>query len=650
MIFFDSTICTDLDAASSREWLETNGIGGFASGSVSGSNTRRYHGLLTAATDPPLGRITMLSKLEETLVIEGSSYDLGANHYPGPHIHPQGFRFIKSFRLDPFPVWVFEVDGVELEKKVFMVYGENTVVCTWKVKRLRRGDRRPISLEVRPLVSFVDYHHLRREDPARTPKCVYDDASISVSSAEDLPPMHFVHSGGNVRETGYWYRDFEYSIERERGFDYREDLFQPFAVTFENVRTVSLIASAERPLISDTVKLERSEIKRRKALVKLAGVRDDVTKQLVLAADQFIVSRGAGHTIIAGYPWFSDWGRDTMISLTGLTLATNRPEIARGIILEFSKHISEGMLPNRFPDAGGEAEYNTVDATLWYFEAVRAYLAATGDVATVRDHIYGKLAEIVAWHLKGTRYNIHVDTDGLLYAGEAGVQLTWMDAKIGDLVVTPRIGKPVEVQALWYNALCIMVDLAERFGDAEDQARYAAMADLAKLSFNALFWNDAEQCLYDVVENGTRDGSIRPNQIFAVSLQHSMIDADRAKMIVEKVEHELLTPVGLRSLSASDEKYVPIYIGSPFDRDSSYHQGTVWAWLIGPFIDAYRRVYPNAEKRVAEILSGFENHMTEAGLGQISEIFDADPPHLPRGCFAQAWSVAEVLRVSVKSS
>jgi predicted glycogen debranching enzyme len=303
------------------------------------------------------------------------------------------------------------------------------------------------------------------------------------------------------------------------------------------------------------------------------------------------------------------------------------------------------MLPNRFPDAGGEAEYNTVDATLWYFEAIRAYVQKTGDHALVRDHLYDKLVDILAWHLRGTRYNIHVDTDGLLYAGEPGVQLTWMDAKIGDLVITPRTGKAVEIQALWYNALCIMAEFAERFGDHEDRARYLAMADLAKLSFNALFWNEAENCLYDVVENGNRDASVRPNQILAASLAFTMLDRERMQKVVDKVEEELLTPVGLRSLSPKDPKYVPVYIGSPVDRDSAYHQGTVWAWLIGPFIDAYRRVYPNQETRVAGMLDGFATHLTEAGVGQISEIFDADAPHTPRGCPAQAWSVAEVLRV-----
>jgi predicted glycogen debranching enzyme len=305
------------------------------------------------------------------------------------------------------------------------------------------------------------------------------------------------------------------------------------------------------------------------------------------------------------------------------------------------------MIPNRFPDAGEKAEYNTVDATLWYFEAVRAYTEKTGDFDFVRENLYEKLAGILVWHLKGTRYNIHVDTDGLLYAGEEETQLTWMDAKIGGWVITPRIGKPVEIQALWFNALKSMADLAEAFGDLEDKARYDAMADLAKQSFNHVFWNAEENCLFDVVMNGKRDGAVRPNQIFAVSLKHAILDdEEKARKIVEKVETELLTPVGLRSLSPKNADYRPIYTDSPLDRDSAYHQGTVWAWLIGAFVDAYRKTFPDNETRIEEILEGFKNHLTEAGIGQISEIFDADFPHTPRGCPAQAWSVAEILRVS----
>lgn len=647
MINFDSEICADFTKATSREWLETNGIGGFASSTISGANTRRYHGLLTAATKPPLGRITMLSKFEETLMIDGKTFELSSNQYPNA-VNPNGYKYLKSFRLDPFPVWLFEIESIEIKKKIFMLHGSNTTVCQWSIKNQSQIADRKLQIEIKPLLSFVDYHALQHETDAINPEFQISENCISVKPYENLPELFFAHNAKKIETTGYWYRNFEYAIEKERGFDFREDLFQPFSLNFDLAKPATVIVSTEKQDILDAEKQEKSEIVRRKDLVKTARVKTDFAKNLVLAADQFIVSRGTGKTVIAGYPWFSDWGRDTMIALNGLTLATNRTEIARNILLEFSEHLNEGMLPNRFPDSNEEAEYNTVDATFWYFEAIRAFAEKTQDYDFVRDNLYKKLVNVIIWHLEGTRFHIHVDTDGLLYSGESGVQLTWMDAKIGDLVITPRTGKAVEIQALWYNALKIMADFADRFGDVEDKKKYDSIAELAKQSFNAVFWNDAEDCLFDVVRNGNRDGAVRPNQIFAVSLPYSMLSIGQAQKIVEKVEKELLTSVGLRSLSPKDKDYCPIYVGAPFERDSAYHQGTVWAWLIGAFVDAYRKVYPNGnqtEKRIKEILSGFETHLTEAGIGQISEIFDADTPHNPRGCPAQAWSVAEILRV-----
>lgn len=643
-ISFDANICNDFAAASSREWLETNGIGGFASGTIAGSNSRRYHGLLTAATRPPLGRLTLVSKIEETVIVNGESFELSSNQYPGC-VNPTGYQYLSSFRLDPFPIWTYAVGGVEIEKRVFMVHGRNSTVATYKVVSKTKGKRPAVSMTLRPMLAFVDYHHLQHQAPNFNGEFLKSEGSLQIQPYADMPKLHVAHNGVQVKPTGYWYSNFEYAIEQERGFDFREDLFQPFEIKFDLSKPASVIFATDDDLsASDSASLEKQEVKRRKDLVKIAKAKSDFEKDLVLAADQFIVKRGEGHTVIAGYPWFSDWGRDTMIALPGLTLATGRPEIAKGILSVFARNASEGMIPNRFPDAGEIPEYNTVDATLWFFEAVRAYLESTGDLTFVRDELYATLAEILAWHLRGTRYNIHVDTDGLLYAGSPDVQLTWMDAKIGDLVITPRTGKPVEIQALWYNALCIMADLAGRFGDEEDRAKYISMAELTKMSFNSVFWNEDEQCLFDVVNNGIRDGSVRPNQIFAASLHYSMLDRDRARKVVDKVEADLLTPVGLRSLSANDPKYCPIYIGSPFERDSAYHQGTVWGWLIGGFVDAVRRVYP--ERQVTTELAGFERHLRAAGVGQISEIFDAAAPHSPRGCPAQAWSVAELLRVS----
>jgi predicted glycogen debranching enzyme len=652
MISFDSEICTNFQNASSREWLETNGIGGFASSTVSNANTRRYHALLTAATRPPLGRVTMLSKFEETVFIDGKSFELSANQYPNV-VYPNGYQYLKNFRLAPFPVWTFEIEGIEIEKSIFMVHGENTTVCQWSVadgQLSAKSESQKIKLELKPLLSFVDYHQLQHENADFNLNFEASENFVTVKPYAQMPPLYFAHNARGFEKTGVWYRNFEYAIEKERGFDFREDLFQPFVLKFDLSETAFVVASTEKHSFSDANNFKTREIERRENLIKTSKATDDFTKQLALAADQFVVSRGvAGKTVIAGYPWFSDWGRDTMIALNGLTLATNRAEIAKSILLEFSLYISEGMLPNRFPDAGETPEYNTVDATLWYFEAVRAYVEKTGDYDFVRKNLYEKLVEIIIWHVRGTRYRIKVDTDGLLHAGERNVQLTWMDAKIGDFVVTPRTGKPVEIQALWYNALCVMAGFAEKFGDKTDRKNYLEMAEKAKHSFNEIFWNDAEECLFDVVDGDEKDASVRPNQIFAISLPHQILNAEKAEKVVAKVESELLTPVGLRSLSQKDKNYCPIYVGSPFQRDSAYHQGTVWAWLIGAFVDAYRKVhYANeaTEKRVEIIFSNFKTHLSEAGVGQISEIFDGDAPHLPRGCPAQAWSVAEVLRVT----
>ncbi len=513
MIKFSREICQNFTEATSREWLETNGIGGFACGTISGANTRRYHGILTPATNPPLGRITMVSKFEETLIIDGNTYQLSSNQYPNS-VDPEGYKYLKSFALSPFPTWIYEVEGIEIEKSLFMVHGSNSTVVQFKIK----ASKVKVELELKPLLSFSDYHALQHETSDFNPNYEVFDHLVYLKPYAEIPEMYFTHNAQTIEKTGFWYRNFEYAIEKERGFDYREDLFQPLSFKYDLAEDAVLIASIEPQKLSDALSFQMTEIARREALVMQANAKDEFTKQLVLAADQFIVQRGDGQTVIAGYPWFSDWGRDTMIALNGLTLATNREEIAKSILLEFSKHISEGMLPNRFPDAGEIPEYNTVDATLWYFEAVRAYVEKTKDYDFVREFLYDKLADVIAWHVKGTRYKIYVDEDGLLHAGEKGVQLTWMDAKIGNWVVTPRIGKPVEIQALWYNALCTMAKFAKQFGDSADKEQYEAMAKITKKSFAEKFWNEADECLFDVITDHGKDASIRPNQIFAVSL------------------------------------------------------------------------------------------------------------------------------------
>jgi len=646
VISFDKSVCADLQAGLSREWLETNGLGGFACGTVAGANTRRYHGLLTAALNPPGGRMLLLSKLEETLVIDDRRIDLSTNEYAGA-IHPEGYLLLSEFRVDPFPTWTFEVEGVRLERSLFMPQGSNTVQVEYKLLEAASGTE-PV-LEVRPLIAFRDYHSTTHQNASL--KASIDSAAnaASVQPYSALPRLHFAHNAEQLQQQGYWYKNFLYRVERERGLDFEEDLFNPFVLSWKlnKDRIATVIASTEQKDVRQASTARKAELERRQKLFASSPVDDPLVSALTAAADQYLARRGEDWTVIAGYPWLTDWGRDTMISLPGLTLFTGKTEIAKSILRNFARHTDMGMLPNRFLDSGEEAEFNTVDATLWFFEAARACAAATNDYDFLREELYPVLSQIIDFHLKGTRYNIKVAENGLLNAGAPGAQLTWMDARIGDWVVTPRSGKPVEVQALWYNALRIMEDLATRFGDEERRKKYSSLASLASWTFNRVFWNKDARCLYDVVNGGPPDASIRPNQIFSVSLHHSMLSAERARAVVETVEKELLTPVGLRTLSPADPRYRATYEGNQYSRDSAYHQGTVWPWLLGPFVSAYVRVNEGTAQSRAharDLLRGIEQHLTEAGLDQISEIFDADPPHHPRGCYAQAWSVAELLR------
>jgi predicted glycogen debranching enzyme len=646
VISFEKSVCTDLQAGLKREWLETNKLGGFACGNLSGAHTRRYHGLLIAALNPPGGRTLLLSKLEETLVIGDRRIDLSTNEYAGT-IHPEGYLLLINFRLDPFPTWIFEAEGVRLEKSVFMAQDSNTVQVEYKLLQ-SPADLEP-ALELRPLVAFRDYHSTTHENGALNAAIETSPNFASVQPYGGLPRLYFAHDADQLQEQGYWYKNFFYRLDRERGLDFEEDLFNPFVLSWKlsEKRGAVVIASTEQSDIRLAAAVRNAELQRRQQLVASSPVDDPLAMALAVAADQYLARRGQDWTVIAGYPWFTDWGRDTMISLPGLTLFTGRSEIAKSILRNFGRHTDMGMLPNRFMDSGGGAEFNTVDATLWFFEAARAYAAATNDYDFIREELYEVLNQIIDFHIKGTRYNIKMADNGLLNSGAPGTQLTWMDAKIGDWVVTHRSGRPVEIQALWYNALCIMEDLAARFADEERRKKYSSMASLASQTFNGMFWNSAAQCLYDVIDGGTPDGAIRPNQILAVSLHHSMLVPERARAVVESVERELLTPVGLRTLSPADSRYRPRYEGNQYSRDSAYHQGTVWPWLLGPFVSAYVRVNGHSTQSRAgarDLLRGIEQHLTEAGLGQISEIFDGDAPHHPRGCFAQAWSVAEVLR------
>ena len=651
-IRFGQSICGDLHRASRLEWLETNGLGGFASGTVAGVHTRRYHGLLTVPMKPPDGRLLLLSKLEETLVIDGQRFDLSTNQYPGA-VQPNGFERLREFRLDPFPIATYEVNGLKIEKRVFMVYGENTTVIEYEVSPIRAGDSLPDwTLEIRPLIAFRDYHGATRSNEALYTKLESIGPCTVVAPYSDLPPLYFSHDASELEATSEWYYNFEHLLERDRGLDFTEDLFNPFVLRFgpgaDN--TATLIASTMPQYPHAAAQLRNREIERRQAIVDVAPSTEPIVQALTAAADQYIVQRGEFKTIVAGYHWFGDRSRDTMIALPGLTLVTGRFDVAAQILRTFADNIDEGMLPDRLPGEGEEPEFNTADATLWFFEATRSYLEHTEDFAFVREHLYAKLKDIIDWHVRGTR-GIRMDTDGLLCCIEPTKPLTWMDAKVGEFVVTPRSGKPVEIQALWYNALRIMEDLAGRFDELPAQASFRQLADHVKQSFNAEFWNVDDRCLNDVVDRDLHDGSLRPNQILAVSLKHSMLPPECAREVVDLVQRELLTPVGLRSLGRFDPRYRARYEGSVHERDAAYHQGTVWPWLMGPFLTAYLRVYgssPDARKQARIWLENFQSHLATAGLGHISEIANAEDGNDPRGCIAQAWSVAELLRAAVE--
>jgi predicted glycogen debranching enzyme len=635
-------------AATEREWIETNGIGSFSSSTVAGINTRRYHGLLTAAIKPPLGRILLLSKLEETLLVDGRRFDLSANQYSGA-VHPRGFELLAEFRLDPFPVWTYEAGCVRVTKALFMLAGENTVVIEYGFETESPEVR--CELEIRPLIAFRDYHSTTHANGSLDSSVLVEDGVASVAPYEGLPRLYFAHNAVSLDPKGFWYYGFEYGAEKERGLDAKEDLYSPLTLRFSGLRNATIIASTTKHLCTEAAAMRAGELRRRERIGSSAPKHEPLAACLTAAADQFIVDRGELRSIVAGYHWFGDWGRDTMVALPGLTLVTGRFDVAKSILLEFAGCVDQGMLPNRFPDGGETPEYNTVDATLWFFEAIRAYVAYSGDLELVQGKLYAVLKDIVAWHLRGTRYGIRVDADGLLMAGEPGVQLTWMDAKIGDWVVTPRRGKPVEIQALWYNALRIVESFADVFHDEAARLFSHELATRPKQSFEAKFWNEQSGCLYDVIDGAECDGAVRPNQIFAASLHYPILGAERTKSMLAVVERDLLTPVGLRTLSPLDSRYCPRYEGGVRERDGAYHQGTVWPWLMGPFISAYVKAHGRSEESRQQARSWFEafsEHTRTAGLGQISEILDAEAPHRPRGCIAQAWSVAELLRAAVE--
>ena len=672
MMDFGREVCGDTATATKREWLVTNGIGGFASGTIANMLTRRYHGLLMAALKPPLGRTLLLAKLDETAEYDGiypdsgRFYPLFTNRWEDGVVEGNGHHHLNRFHLEgTTPVWTFGLANALLEKRVWMQPGANTTYIQYRLARATG----PLSLSIKALVNHRDYHSttiMNDWTPQVEAAAISGGAGLRIRLFDDAAPLYLFSDRATFTPQFDWYEDLFLPVEEFRGQrDVSEDHIYAaqLLATLRQGETLTVVASTEpSPSVDgDAALAERQEYERAllDRAVALHPARNGAAARLpeplahlVLAADQFIVSRPTaadpdGKSIIAGYHWFGDWGRDTMIALPGLTLATGRPEVAAGVLRTYAQFVDQGILPNRFPDAGETPEYNTVDATLWYFVALREYMAATGDTALLRD-LFPVLAGIIAWHRRGTRYGIHMDeSDGLLYAGEAGVQLTWMDVKIDDWVVTPRTGKAVEINALWYNALRIMQDFAAHLG--EDPTEYADMAWLVRESFGR-FWDAGMGYCYDVVNGPTigdgpdgNDLSLRPNQLLAVSLPHSPLTPEQQRSVVDTCARHLLTAHGLRSLSPDDKAYTGQYSGDRRKRDAAYHQGTVWGWLIGPFVSAHLRVYQDMAAARA-FLEPLLRHLTDHGIGSISEVFEGDAPFAPRGCIAQAWSVAEVLR------
>ncbi|HZO88547.1 MAG TPA: amylo-alpha-1,6-glucosidase [Chthonomonadaceae bacterium] len=676
-ITLDAATLRDDAAALRREWLVTNGLGGYASASVAGANTRRYHGLLVAALRAPVGRAVLLSKLEETLEVtlpdaqSPQSFPLSTNLYPGV-LHPQGHYQLESWTAYPAPTWVWSpAPSVRLEKRVWMARGHNTTYIAYRLLEAPPGSTARLSLV--PLLAWKDYHSEMhagdvRVDAAWTSPA--EGASETGLLRVTLPGVWGItegafslnlwvakadgaaYPGAAFTAQATWYYRFQHPREEERGLDHEEDLYTPGTLTAPLAVGESLVvvASAEEGRApAPQASLQALEARQTELLQK-ARAQNEFMQLLTLAADAFVVEvPGVRTSVIAGYHWFADWGRDTMIALPGLCLVTGRPELAREILISFAAYVDQGMLPNRFPDKGETPEYNTADATLWYFNAIYHYILATGDVTLLKDALWSVLEGIVGYHRQGTRYNIHVDADHLLYAGQSGVQLTWMDAKVGDWVVTPRIGKPVEINALWHNALRIMSHFAGLLDDGDAAARYAAEAKQSADSFLARFPRPDGKGLYDVLDTpdgGAPDPAVRPNQVFALSLPFAPLEPEGpvAESIIAVLHDKLWTYFGMRTLAPDDPNYRPRYGGDQWSRDGAYHQGTAWPWLLGPFAEAYYKVHGNKAIALA-MFEPLREHLSEFGLGSIAEIFDGEAPQHPNGCIAQAWSVAETLRV-----
>ena len=640
-----------MDVGTEREWLVTNGVGGFGCGTVTGILTRRYHGLLIAAI-PEQGRVLLVPKVEEIVRYLGRDYALGANRWSSGAVEPQGFRFIEQFHLaGSMPVWRFACADAVLEKRIWMQEGANTTFIRYE---LMYGSG-PAELEVKALVNYREIHGTTQADDWKT-SVTSVAGGLCIVARSGAIPVYLLSDAAQAEAHSEWYRNFDLAVERERGLDDREDhlLAAVFKAQISPGGSVTFAFGTDpKPPAKESIALAAREGLDQRLLEYWIAAHPRAALeaphwiwQLVLACAQFPVhSRGSDGrekwSVVAGYPWFGEWGRDAMIALPGLALETGRPDVARSVLQEFLRFAREGLLPNTFSENGEPEAYNSVDSMLWYVQALREYVTQTSDLSIVRD-VFDVLASVVDWHMRGTRFGIHMDpADGLLYAGESGMQVTWMDAKVDDRPITARIGKAVEVNALWFNALHAMARFAVAVGKGPEE--YTRLAERVKKAFGR-FWNQERQCCLDVIDgpNGN-DSSLRPSQIFAVSLPESPLSAEQRKRVVDICTVRLVTPHGLRSLDADDANYCGHYEGPQSKRDAAYHQGTVWAWLLGPFVLAHLRVYGHPGRALA-FLEPMAHHLLAAGLGSVSEIFDGEAPFIARGAFAQAWSVAEILR------
>ncbi|KXZ40642.1 glycogen debranching enzyme, putative [Alkalithermobacter thermoalcaliphilus JW-YL-7 = DSM 7308] len=630
-----------------KEWILTNGLGGFASSTIVNCNIRKYNALLNVSLNPPINRTVLLSKLDEEIIIGDKSYYLGTNKTVNG-IKNKGYLYLQQFIFEDVPKFIYSVEDIFIEKEIALVYKEDKVVVTYEIESKDSS----FIFRLYPFTNYKDHHqNSKKNDFIYKQFEIENGVRLNLKENEKIN-IYIKTDIGEYIQSEKWFEGMYYDNEEYRGLDPIDYHFIPgyFEVKINpNTKTkISFIASTKDFDDLDGFKMIQNVKQRYKDIVKKAHYEDEFANKLVRACDDFLVYRKSTNTktVIAGYPWFTDWGRDTMISLTGLTLLTKRFDDAKEILLTFINYLDQGLIPNMFPDEGYDPLYNTVDGTLWYFYGVYKYLEYTKDYDFVKNNIYSKLKEIINYHINGTKYNIKMDNDFLITAGEKGTQLTWMDAKVDDWVVTERHGKAVEINALWYNALKVMEYLCKEF--KEDYSYYEDIALKVKENFNKLFWNEDKKYLYDVINENIKDDKIRPNAIFAVSLPYSVLDSQKHKYIVDRVYKELYATYGIRSLSPYEDEYIGVYGGNRYKRDAAYHQGTTWAWLIGHFITAYVKVYGKSDNLIKKFIDPFKDHIKDQCVGQIAEIFDGNEPIIPRGCFAQAWSVAEILRCYVE--